>query len=337
MVIQDAVTEIINPVYAVGGSLRDELLGREPKDHDFSTPLLPDEIEARVQAAGRRAYGIGKRFGTIGFKVEGSYVEVTTFRTERYDPGSRKPHVEFVDDVTHDLSRRDFTINAMARRDGRIIDPFGGRFDLMERRIKCVGLPRDRFREDPLRMLRAARFASQLEFEVDQLTEATAGKLCNKILDVSRERWVAELDKLLMTDRPSLGLGFLARTRLLNFMIPQLAVQVGYDQNSPWHELTLWEHTMATVDQAPMDVNLRWSALLHDVGKPAMRTENKNGHSNYVMHDLLGSEIVKGIGLYLKWSNQRIETVSKTIFNHLRDDSPIRAADNASKRREMLT
>jgi putative nucleotidyltransferase with HDIG domain len=182
-------------------------------------------------------------------------------------------------------------------------------------------------------MLRAARFASQLEFEIDQLAESTAGKCANKILEVSRERWVAEMDKLLVTDKPSIGLDFLARTRLLNFMIPQLAVQVGYDQNSHYHDLTLWDHTLATVDTAPNDVDLRWAALLHDVGKPAMRTENKAGHSNYIMHDLLGAEIAKAIGLYLKWSNARIGKVSSTIFNHLREDSPIRAADNMSKRR----
>jgi putative nucleotidyltransferase with HDIG domain len=315
----------------VGGCLRDELLGREPKDYDFSTPLSPDEIEASVKAAGRRAYVTGKRFGTIGFKLEGQFVEVTTFRTEKYERGSRKPNVEFVDDITHDLSRRDFTINAMARRGSRIIDPFGGRFDLMQRRIKCVGLPKDRYREDPLRMLRAARFASQLDFEVDQLAESTAGKCANKILDVSRERWVAEMDKLLVTDKPSLGLDFLARTRLLNFMIPPLAIQVGYDQNSTWHDLTLWEHTLATVDAAPNDVDLRWAALLHDVGKPFVRTDRPD-RSNYIMHDLLGAEIAKSVGLYLKWSNARIEKVSETIFNHLRDDSPIREADNASKR-----
>jgi len=306
----------------------DELLGRTPYDFDFSTPLLPDEIEARVKAAGRRAYLTGKRFGTIGFKLDGQFIEVTTFRTEKYEKGNRKPQVEFVDEITHDLSRRDFTINAMARRGERIIDPFGGRFDLMEKRIKCVGLPKDRYREDPLRMLRAARFASQLGFEIDQLAESTAGKCANKILEVSRERWVAEMDKLLVTNKPSIGLDFLARTRLLNFMIPQLAVQVGYDQNSHWHDLTLWEHTLATVDAAPNDVDLRWAALLHDVGKPAMRTENKAGHSNYIMHDLLGAEIAKSVGLYLKWSNARIEKVSSTIFNHLRDDSPLRAADN---------
>src|SRR6478609_2992309 len=117
----DEISKIIDPVYMVGGCLRDELLGRVPKDYDFSTPLLPDEIEAQVKSAGKHAYLTGKRFGTIGFKHNGEFIEITTFRTEKYEKGNRKPQVEFVDDITHDLSRRDFTINAMARRGERII------------------------------------------------------------------------------------------------------------------------------------------------------------------------------------------------------------------------
>jgi putative nucleotidyltransferase with HDIG domain len=330
MVVEE-VQKIIDPVYFVGGGLRDELLGVAPKDYDFTTPLLPDEIEERIRAAGKRPYLTGKRFGTVGMKIDGNLIEVTTFRTEQYVAGSRKPQVEFVSDISHDLSRRDFTINAIARRNGKIIDPFGGRLDLMEKIIKCVGLPKDRYREDPLRMLRAARFAAQLGFSIDQLAESTAKKLSYKILHVSKERWVMELDKLLVTDKPSVGLDFLSRTRLLNYMIPELAIQRDYDQNSTWHDLTLWEHTLNTVDLAPNDVTLRWAALLHDVAKPYVRTENKNGNSNYIHHDMVGAEIAEKIGRHLKWSNDRIKTVSELIFHHLQDTSPLRKADNASK------
>lgn len=331
MSVVEEVKKIIDPVYLVGGSVRDLLLKKEPKDYDFCTPLSPDEIEDRVKAAGKRAYITGKRFGTVGFKVDGQMVEVTTFRQETYASGSRKPEVEFVDDITKDLSRRDFTINAIAQRDGKLIDPFGGRLDLLERTIKAVGKPQERFKEDPLRMLRAARFASQLNFEIDQLTESMAKKWAYKILFVSRERWVQEMDKLLVTEKPSAGLDFLARTRLLNYMIPELSIQVGYDQDSPYHELTLWEHTKSTVDLAPNDVNMRWAALLHDVGKPYVRTKNNKGYSNYIHHDIVGAELALKIGRYLKWSNERIETVSETIRYHLQENSPIRKADNASK------
>jgi putative nucleotidyltransferase with HDIG domain len=327
------VEAIIDPVYLVGGSVRDLIIGQVPHDYDFCTPLLPDEIEERVRAAGKRPYTTGKRFGTIGFKAGGQLVEVTTFRTEAYHRASRKPEVQFVDDITADLSRRDFTINAIARRGERLIDPYGGRLDILERTIKAVGKPQDRFKEDPLRMLRAARFASQLGFEIDQLTESTAKKWSYRILHVSRERWVQEMDKLLITDQPSVGLDFMARTRLLNYMIPELAIQVEYDQDSPYHELTLWEHTLSTVDKAPLDIDLRWSALLHDVGKPYVRTSNKRGYSNYIHHDMVGAELALAIGRYLKWSNDRVDKVSETIRYHLRDESPIRAADNASKSR----
>jgi tRNA nucleotidyltransferase (CCA-adding enzyme) len=322
----DRVEAIVSPVYQVGGSVRDELLGKTPVDFDFATPLSPDEIEAAIKAAGKRAYNIGKRFGTVGMKIDGQLVEVTTFRTETYEPGNRKPQVAFVTDITHDLARRDFTINAIARRGDRYIDPFGGRLDLLERMIKAVGLPQDRYKEDPLRMLRAARFASQLGFTVESNTEAQAGKLAHRILTVSRERWMIELDKLLLTEKPSIGLHFLARTRLLNFMLPELALQVGYDQNSPYHSLPLWDHTLAVVDAAPATLEMRWTALLHDIGKPFVRTE-KPDRSNYIKHDLLGAELVTRLALYLKWSNDRRETVTNLVLNHMRPDSPLRPYD----------
>jgi putative nucleotidyltransferase with HDIG domain len=327
--MHDNVEAIISPVYQVGVSVRDELLGKTPKDHDYTTPLTPDEIEAAIKAAGKHAYTIGKRFGTVGIKIDGEFVEVTTFRTETYEPGNRKPAVEFVDDITHDLARRDFTINAIAKRGDRYIDPLGGRLDLLERVIKAVGRPQDRYTEDPLHMLRAARFASQLGFTVESNTEGQAMRMCHRILMVSHERWMIELDKLLLTEKPSIGLQFLARTRLLNFMLPELALQVGYDQNSPYHSLPLWDHTLAVVDATPADLAMRWTAFLHDIGKPFVRTE-KPHQSNYIKHDLLGAELVARIALYLKWSNDRRETVTDMVLKHMRPDSPLRSYDDAA-------
>lgn len=325
----DQVEAIVSPVYQVGGSVRDELLGRPASDIDYATPLSPDEVEARIKAAGKRAYSIGKKYGTVGMKLDGQFVEITTFRTETYETGNRKPQVEFVTDITADISRRDFTINAIAKRGNRYIDPFGGRLDLLERVIKGVGNPKDRYKEDPLRMLRAARFAAQLGFTVEANTESQAGKMAHRILTVSRERWVLEIDKLLMTAKPSIGLHFLARTRLLNFMIPELALQVGYDQNNPHHSLNLWDHTLAVVDGTPVDLHLRWAALLHDIGKPFIRTE-KPDRSNYIKHDLLGAELVMRIGLHLKWSNERQEAVSALVLNHMQATSPLRPYDDAA-------
>lgn len=327
----DEVIGIFGDIYLVGGSVRDAQLKREAKDYDFCTPLDPNEIERRVKAAGKRAYVTGKRFGTIGFKSNGLFVEVTTFRAEKYEKGSRKPSVEFVEDINQDLSRRDFTINAMALHGDHLIDPFGGRLDILARKIKPVGNGTERIKEDPLRMLRAARFASQLDFDVDPNFIGTMRKHAQKIMMVSRERWVQEMDKMLMSQSPRKGLQVLADTYLLKFMIPELWLQVGYDQDSPYHELTLWEHTLSTVELAPQNVDLRWAALLHDVGKPFTRTANKNGYSNYIMHDVVGAYIAEGISARLKWSRERGEVVTGTIYHHMKDESPIREADNASK------
>lgn len=332
-VIEEVTRLFGDDIYLVGGSVRDTQLGATPKDYDFCTPLDPDEIERRVKDAGKRAYATGKRFGTIGFKSNSEFVEVTTFRAEKYEPGSRKPAVEFVTDITQDLSRRDFTINAMALRGSRLIDPFGGRLDILDQKIKPVGNGTERIKEDPLRMLRAARFAAQLGFEVDPNFIGTMRKHSQKIMQVSRERWMQEIDKLLTSKYPIRGLAVLADSYLLKFMFPELWLQVGYDQDSPYHELTLWEHTLSTVSLSPNDADMRWSALLHDVGKPFTRTSNNRGYSNYIMHDLVGSYIIEGIATRLKWSNARREAVTATVRDHMRDDSPIRDADNASKTR----
>lgn len=229
--IQKEVQKILGTehVYLVGGSVRDLVMGNTPKDYDFCTPLLPDEMEERIKAAGRRVYAIGKQFGTIGFKVSiepelmnantvGSttedgrltelpsykyfeYVEVTTFRSEIYTSKSRKPEVEFVVELSSDLARRDFTMNAMVLKgDGMIFDPYGGKLDIHGKLIKTVGMPKDRIQEDPLRMLRAARFAARYGFTIDPNFIGKARQLADRIYDVSVERWVQELDKLLVGD-----------------------------------------------------------------------------------------------------------------------------------------
>jgi tRNA nucleotidyltransferase (CCA-adding enzyme) len=328
------VAKIIPESFLVGGAVRDTLLNKEPKDFDFATPLSPDEIETAIQNSGRHAYSIGKRFGTVGVKINGIMVEITTFRSEKYEEGNRKPQVEFVKDINSDLSRRDFTINAMARTvlpEREFIDLFNGQEDMKNKVIRCVGKPKDRFKEDPLRMLRVARFMSQLEFEVHPDTEETAFEMSYKILEVSKERWCLELDKLLMTLKPSLGLDFMMRTRLMNFMIPELSLQYSYNQNSPYHSRDLWEHTKYVVDNVGCDIMLRWAALLHDIAKPFVRYDNNKGYSNYLKHDMLGKEMVIRLAYYLKWSNERREVVSNLVLNHMLDTSPLKEADEKGK------
>ena len=226
--IYRTVEEIISPIYEVGGSVRDGLRGVEPADFDFATPLSPDAIEQCIRAHNRRPFLTGKRFGTIGFKLEGLLVEVTTFRVERYREGTRNPEVSFVRDLVEDLGRRDFTINAMAREGGRLIDPFGGREDLEARSIRCVGNPALRFKEDPLRMLRALRFAAQLGFEIEETSKRAIARWAHRILQVSKETvGLRELDKMLLAKDCDKGLRYFMNTGLCRFIIPELSLQNG--------------------------------------------------------------------------------------------------------------
>ncbi len=334
--VYSAVVAIIDPVYLVGGSVRDVVMGRPCADYDFTTPVDPDRIEELVRAAGRRPYLLGKRFGTVGFKIAGHLVEVTTFRAETYPSDSRQPSVEFLAELEGDLARRDFTMNALALRDssgeaGReIIDLFDGRADIEARVIRAVGNPRERIKEDPLRMLRAARFASQLCFTVEPATVSAMERYAHRIMNVARERWVAELDKLLTGDDVAAGLNLLAETHLLRYLLPELELQVGYEQNSRYHDRTLWEHTVAVVAATPPDVTLRWAALLHDVAKPYVRAD-KPDRSTYVKHDLLGAEIVERTALYLKWSTARRREVRELVRDHMLESSPLKAADDSAK------
>lgn len=262
--IQQQVQAILgtDEVYLVGGSVRDIVMGNEPKDYDFTTPMLPDDVEKAVQKAGRRSYAIGKKFGTIGFKVatenklSHEYVEVTTFRSEVYTSKSRKPEVQFVPTLEEDLARRDFTFNAMVlKSDGKIYDPYGGRLDIMARLIKTVGLPKDRIAEDSLRMLRAARFAARYDFEIDANFIGKARQLADRIFDVSVERWVLELDKLLMSEHAYEGLEALHAMGLLQRILPELNTTVPTLINS--YEGTIdekWAHLLKCTEESLNDV-----------------------------------------------------------------------------------
>lgn len=219
------ISHVVSPVYLVGGCVRDACIGIKPHDFDGATPLLPQEVQDCVRAAGRRAYLVGKRFGTIGFKALGQHVEITTFRDERYQANSRKPDVSFVGDLITDLSRRDFTINALAY-DGSLIDPFGGQSDLNNRILRCVGNPTERFCEDPLRMVRGARFAAQLNLSVERRTKSAMTTQAGQILTVPIERIMIEIDKLLNLQELkecTYGVALLHETHLLSYLMPELS------------------------------------------------------------------------------------------------------------------
>lgn len=339
------VTGIISPVYLVGGAVRDYIMDRKVDDFDFTTPYTPDEIEAILteKNSGRKLWLSGKRFGTIATKVylpeKDCFVkvEITTFREETYN-GSRKPDVEFVRNLHQDLMRRDFTFNSIAMRIKKgsyhLIDPFGGVSDIEDGIIRAVGSAKQRFKEDPLRMLRAARFASTLGFDVEDNTKKRMESGAPQILRISKERWVQEMDKLLMGDHVVKGLNVLAETRLLTYMFPELWMQVGFDQMSPYHDFELWEHTFRVVEAVPKDINLKWAALFHDIGKPFVATLKPSGdQKNYVGHELLGREMAIKIGTYLKWSCERIKAVSDIVGGHLEENSALKGYDSGAQKR----
>lgn len=303
------VEKIVSPVYLVGGSVRDIIIGREPKDWDFCTPLLPDDIEAKVKENGRRAYISGKKFGTVGFtipnpdrRVKATPIEVTTFRAEQYQVGSRKPsEVQFVEDLQLDLSRRDFTINAIALKDGEYFDPYGGRLDILAKKIKSVGSSIDRFKEDPLRMLRAARFSSQLDFEIDPNMIGAIRKMPHTILTVSRERWMLELDKLLIADGYERGLDYLHNSYLLRYILPE--VEALYNLGLESYIYDLIESKEATIEA-------RWAGLLSLIGLPPVY---KDADTFDLAYRQISPEMIKGIALRLKWSNDRADKVLELV------------------------
>lgn len=322
------------PVYLVGGAVRDIMLGIIPKDFDLCSALTSKEVKDQLKGK-HRAYLIGEKHGTIGFKVEDEMIEITTFRTESYQEGSRQPKVEFVTSLSEDLSRRDFTINAMAIRcdNFRLIDPFNGNIDLKAGILQTVGNSKIRFKEDPLRILRAVRIASKYYLQIEEKTADRLSKMAYKLLEISKERWVQEFDKILSLNGPNLEVGLyrLWEFGIFKYTIPELHLQYNYEQNSRYHDFTLQNHTINVVVETPPKLNLRWAALLHDIAKPFVRTENPNGYSNYINHEILGADMVERIARHLKFSNERREYVVDLTKNHLKDDCELREYDNKHK------
>jgi poly(A) polymerase len=298
--LQAAVEAVVEPVYLVGGSVRDLLMGRPCDDYDFATPRTPDEVEAAVRAAGRHPYLVGKRFGTVAFKVEGHRVEVTTFRAETYPDSSRRPDVRYLDDLGDDLARRDFTINAIALHGEMVVDPYGGRADIEAKLVRAVGSPSERFDEDPLRLLRAARFASQLGFAVEKTTHDAMREHASRILSVASERRASELDKLLVGPGAADGMRTLAETDLLRYLLPEL---------QPLADGPIWEPTLAGVEAAAANPEVRWVALLREVARPFIGQDNPPRH----LVAALSAEMTDRIGLGLRWSTSRRRDVRETV------------------------
>ena len=275
------------PCYAVGGCVRDSLMGREPHDWDFTTPALPDEIERIF--ADCRTVNFGKQFGTIAVVLDGEQYEITTYRIDGDYTDSRHPDaVSFSSSLTDDLARRDFTINAMAYNEEEgLIDPFGGQQDLGYGVIRCVGKASTRFAEDALRILRALRFASTLGFSIEPSTSDAILSGRRMLTEISPERIRDELMKLLCGDKADF---VLRRYRsVIAVFIPELLGTFDFEQNNPHHNRDVYRHSVAAVKNIAPDPLLRTVMLFHDIGKPMSRTVDRHGVSHYKNHPLLGA------------------------------------------------
>jgi tRNA nucleotidyltransferase (CCA-adding enzyme) len=313
--------EILGPeaeLVVVGGAVRDELLGRVHADWDLATKLLPQAVMKRARAAGLKVIPTGLQHGTVTVMLEDRPVEVTTFRSDGdYLDGRRPESVRLGVDLAEDLSRRDFTINAMALPvgGGELVDPFGGRSDLAARTIRAVGDPLQRFAEDGLRPLRACRFAAQLGFEVELATLAAIPERLEVARKVAMERVFTELDKLLRGGEPQRGLTLLADGGLMDLWLPELRPMIGCGQNRH-HRHDVWIHTLEVTRLAPADSSLRWAALLHDVGKPGVRSTGPDGETHFYGHEVRSLELAQGILERLKASHALRKEVAALIRHH---------------------
>ena len=312
----------------VGGPVRDAFLGRKAPDLDFTTSAKPDEIIRVLKGYADTFWDIGREFGTIGARIGDDTVEITTYRADKYDPASRKPEVAFGKDLTEDLLRRDFTVNAMALRlpEKVFVDPFNGLRDLLDGVLRTPGKPEDSFGDDPLRMMRGARFAAQLEFEIEPETFDAMRAMADRIEIISAERIHDEFVKLMKGKNPRLGLEALVDSGLAALVLPELP-ELKLEVDEHHHHKDVFEHTLTVVDQAidyekdyglEGDFVLRFAALMHDIGKPATRKLEPGGGVSFYHHDIVGAKLAKKRMQALRFDNDTIKAVCLLIELHLR-------------------
>ena len=313
----------------VGGPVRDAFLGREVHDLDFTTSARPDDIERLVRPLAKAVWDVGRDFGTIAAQIGSETFEITTYRSDSYDGSSRKPDVAFGDSLEADLERRDFTMNAMALTlpGLQLVDPFGGLEDLLALSLTTPVAPEVSFDDDPLRMMRAARFSSQLSARIAPATAEAMTAMASRIADISAERVRDELVKILSSANPRPGLEALVDSGIAEFVLPELpALRLETDEHA--HHKDVYQHTLTVVEQAideeqrrtpgaDPDVVLRIASLLHDIGKPATRRFEGGGVTFY-HHDVVGAKLAKKRLKALRFDNDTIDAVSRLIELHLR-------------------
>ncbi|HEY5651881.1 MAG TPA: CCA tRNA nucleotidyltransferase [Acidimicrobiia bacterium] len=316
--LADRFADAGHDLYLVGGSVRDALLGLPHDDLDFTTPARPDEIRAIVEDLADAIYPMGEKFGTIGMRRGSAVYEITTFRSEIYRDESRKPHVTFSDTIEEDLSRRDFTVNAMALRisDATLIDPFGGAADLFKRVLRTPLDPEIAFSDDPLRMLRLFRFQSKLDFEPDAAATDAVARMAERIEIVSAERIRDEFSKLLVADDPGPALWGLVDTGLIDHFLPEMRA-LAMEQDPVHHHKDVLAHTIAVTQKASPRLRLRLAALLHDIGKPDTR-EFAPGGVTFHHHEVVGARMARNRLRALRFPKDLTNDVKQLVFLHLR-------------------
>lgn len=314
--IIEALENADHEAYIVGGCVRDILLGNSPKDWDITTNAKPDEIIEVFEKLNHKVLPTGIQHGTVTVMINDTGYEITTYRIDgEYNDGRHPETVEFVSELKKDLSRRDFTINAMAyNHETGLIDYFNGQADLKDKIIRCVGLPSERFNEDALRMMRALRFSAQLGFKIRDLEKSAISLLANNLESVSRERIREELNKIIVTLDPNIMA--LAESKLLEVFIPEIKDIRYFEQNNPYHNLTLFNHTIQSIKNIEPAIHLRLTMLLHDIGKPKVTSVDENGIFHYYAHVEESVIIAEKILNRLKYDRNTIDRVLILIANH---------------------
>jgi poly(A) polymerase len=313
----------------VGGPVRDAILGRLGNDLDFTTDAHPKDCEKILNKWADSVWDIGAAFGTVAGKKGNITVEITTYRSESYEADSRKPNVEFGKTIEADLSRRDFTINAMALElttdEPTFIDLYNGVGDLQSKLIKTPGKPEDSFSDDPLRMMRAARFMSQLNFTIDPAVITAIKSMTARLEIISAERIRDEFIKIIMSDNPRLGITLLVETGLADIFLPEIPkLKLEIDEHH--HHKDVYEHTLTVLEQAIAlesrlggpNLTLRLAALLHDIGKPKTKELIAGGGVSFHHHEVVGSKLCKERMKKLRFDNHIIKDVAQLVFLHLR-------------------
>jgi poly(A) polymerase len=313
-------------LHLVGGPVRDALMGRPSDDLDFTTDARPEQVLEIVAPLASATWTTGIEFGTVGAQVKGHRFEITTYRADRYDRASRNPEVAFGESLVDDLRRRDFTMNAMAvsvTGDRTFTDPYGGLADLARGVLRTPGAPEESFADDPLRMLRAARFVATLGVTVGPDLQAALRELAPQLSRITPERVQAELTKLLLGSAPRRGLQLMVGTGLADVVLPELpALRMAADEHGQHKDV--YAHTLQVLDQAidleddGPDLTLRWAALLHDVGKPATREFVGDGRVTFHHHEVLGARLARKRLKELRYPTALVDDVGQLVFLHLR-------------------